>query len=459
MSKLDDDWLLVRNKLQSKLSVLFMQLWIDTLNPLEIRNRVLYIMAVSDKCKERCMDKNSEGYEALRSAIKMVYGSQIDRFEIMTREEYLNADFSDNEVEENKEQTTAPRIENNFNPKYTFENFIVGNSNTLVYAAAKSVAENPGKKYNPLFIYGGVGLGKTHLLHAIGIKISEEKPKLKVLYSTCDNFLREYITSLSGGQNNAGGVNGAINAFREKYRNVDVLLIDDIHNLMGKKESQEEFFNTFRDLFEANRQIVLTSDRAPDDIKDLEDRLLSRFKGGLSYSVSKPDYETKVAILEKKVAQESYNVPQDIIDMLAKNMDTNIRELEGMLQKVVFSSEFKHKPHPDIEDVKSCFNDANITGKKETITAERIIDVICTYTNIQKEDIVGKKKTKDLAYARQIAMYLIRDLLGMPFENIGDLFGGKDHTTVMHARDKIAEMMKTNIELQGIIKDLKDKLN
>ena len=268
MRNIKEGWEQVQSNLQNTISALFFQLWIQNLEAIEIKKRVLYILAPTKVCKDRCTNKDSEFYNDLCLAINSVFDTQIDKFEIVTQDEYEKIK---EDLPEQKENIVEIRYENNFNPKYTFENYIVGKSNQFPYAAALAVAENPGKKFNPLFIYGGVGLGKTHLLHEIGLKLNKEKPGLNVLYSTCDKFIREYIDSLKSG----------INSFRDKYRNVDVLMIDDIHNLVGKKETQEELFNTFKDLFEANKQIILTSDRSPDNIETLEDRLRSRFKGGL----------------------------------------------------------------------------------------------------------------------------------------------------------------------------------
>ena len=444
MRNIKEGWEQVQSDLQNITSALFFSLWIQNLEAIEIKKRVLYILAPNKVCKDRCVNKDSEFYNDLCLAINSVFDTQIDKFEIVTQDEYekIKEDLPDQ-----KENVVEIRYENNFNPKYTFENYVVGKSNQFPYAAALAVAENPGKKFNPLFIYGGVGLGKTHLLHAIGLKLNKEKPELNILYCTCDKFIREYIDSLKSG----------INSFRDKYRNVDVLMIDDIHNLVGKKETQEEFFNTFKDLFEANKQIILTSDRSPDNIETLEDRLRSRFKGGLVQDVQIPDFETKYAILQKKAEQDNYNVENEVITYIAENMDTNIRELEGMLQKVSFMANLKGKHFADIEDVKASLQET-VPVDKEVITAEKIISVVCEYSNIAKSDIVGKKKTKDIADARQVAIYLICDMLDLPLVNIGKIFGGRDHTTIIHSRDKITDQLKVNTRLNQMIKDLKDRL-
>ncbi|MBQ7308016.1 MAG: chromosomal replication initiator protein DnaA [Clostridia bacterium] len=444
MRNIKEGWEQVQSNLQNTISALFFQLWIQNLEAIEIKNRVLYILAPTKVCKDRCVNKESEFYNDLCLAINSVFDTQIDKFEIVTQEEYEKIKV---DTPKQKESTVEIKHENNFNPKYTFENYIVGKSNQFVYAAALAVAENPGKKFNPLFVYGGVGLGKTHLLHAIGLKLNREKPELNVLYCTCDKFIREYIDSLKSG----------INSFRDKYRNVDVLMIDDIHNLVGKKETQEEFFNTFKDLFEANKQIILTSDRSPDNIETLEDRLRSRFKGGLVQDVKIPDFETKYAILQKKAEQDNYNVESEVITYIAERMDTNIRELEGMLQKVSFMANLKGKHFADIEDVKAALQETAPVDK-EVITAEKIIDVVCEYSNIAKADIIGKKKTKEIADTRQVAIYLICDMLDLPLVNIGKIFGGRDHTTIIHSRDKISDQLKVNTRLNQMIKDLKDRL-
>ena len=444
MRNIKDGWEEVKNNLQVHVSALYFQLWIQNLEAIEIKNRVLYILAPTVVCKNRCINKDSGFYEDLDLAIKTVFESQIDSYEIVTNGEYEDIKNDSPALSENNVEI---KYDNNFNPKYTFENFVVGNSNQIVYAAALAVAENPGEKFSTLFIYGGVGLGKTHLLHAIGLKINKERPELKVLYCTCDKFIREYIDSLKSG----------INTFRNKYRNVDVLMIDDIHNLVGKKETQEEFFNTFKDLFENHKQIVLTSDRSPDNIESLEDRLKSRFKGGLVQDVKIPDFETRCAILQKKAEQDNYNVENDVITYIAEHMNTNIRELEGMLQKVSFMANLKGKHFADIDDIKEALSSSEPVDK-EVVTAEKILDVVSEYTNITKADILGKKKTKEIADARQIAIYLICEMLNMPVVSVGKIIGGRNHATIIHSRDKVTEQLQSNDRLKQIIKDLKDRL-
>lgn len=444
MRNIKDGWEEVKNNLQVHVSALYFQLWIQNLEAIEIKNRVLYILAPTVVCKNRCINKDSGFYEDLDLAIKTVFESQIDSYEIVTNGEYEDIKNDSPALSENSVEI---KYDNNFNPKYTFENFVVGNSNQIVYAAALAVAENPGEKFSTLFIYGGVGLGKTHLLHAIGLKINKERPELKVLYCTCDKFIREYIDSLKSG----------INTFRNKYRNVDVLMIDDIHNLVGKKETQEEFFNTFKDLFENHKQIVLTSDRSPDNIESLEDRLKSRFKGGLVQDVKIPDFETRCAILQKKAEQDNYNVENDVITYIAEHMNTNIRELEGMLQKVSFMANLKGKHFADIDDIKEALSSSEPVDK-EVVTAEKILDVVSEYTNITKADILGKKKTKEIADARQIAIYLICEMLNMPVVSVGKIIGGRNHATIIHSRDKVTEQLQSNDRLKQIIKDLKDRL-
>ena len=444
MRNIKDGWEEVKNNLQVHVSALYFQLWIQNLEAIEIKNRVLYILAPTVVCKNRCINKDSGFYEDLDLAIKTVFESQIDSYEIVTNGEYEDIKNDSPALSENNVEI---KYDNNFNPKYTFENFVVGNSNQIVYAAALAVAENPGEKFSTLFIYGGVGLGKTHLLHAIGLKINKERPELKVLYCTCDKFIREYIDSLKSG----------INTFRNKYRNVDVLMIDDIHNLVGKKETQEEFFNLFKDLFENHKQIVLTSDRSPDNIESLEDRLKSRFKGGLVQDVKIPDFETRCAILQKKAEQDNYNVENDVITYIAEHMNTNIRELEGMLQKVSFMANLKGKHFADIDDIKEALSSSEPVDK-EVVTAEKILDVVSEYTNITKADILGKKKTKEIADARQIAIYLICEMLNMPVVSVGKIIGGRNHATIIHSRDKVTEQLQSNDRLKQIIKDLKDRL-
>ena len=336
-----------------------------------------------------------------------------------------------------------------FIQKYTFNNFVVGKSNQFVHAAMRSVAENPSSKFNPLFIYGGVGLGKTHLLHAVGNYLSVHRPELNVLYATCEKFTNDYSMALRAGNPDV--------LFREKYRNVDVLMIDDIQFISKKMSIQEEFFHTFNELYQNNKQIIIASDRSPHEIPVLEDRLRSRFSSGLIQDLQTPDYETRVAILSTKASQEGYLVDDEVIDFIAQKLDLNIREMEGLLSKVVFYSQLNSKTCATMIDAREALKDID-EPEKESLDAEKIIQTVCQFFQISKEDLFGKKKNKEIVEPRQLCMYLISDMIDMPLKAIGTIFGGRDHSTIVHARDKISKQIKTNQHTKTIISDIKSQI-
>ena len=330
------------------------------------------------------------------------------------------------------------------NPKYTFENFVVGNNNSFAQAAALAVAESPATNYNPLFVYGGVGLGKAHLMHAIGNQILENNHSAKILYVTSEKFTNELINAIKDS-------NYKNELFRNKYRNIDVLLIDDIQFIAGKNTAQEEFFHTFNTLHEKGKQIILSSDRPPRDIPLLEERLKSRFEWGILADISMPDYETRLAILRKKVQTENIIIDDYILSVIATKIDSNIRELEGVLNKIVAYASLTHSPIT-IEMAEKAINDV-VLQQEKVISADYIQEVVAKYFNIDKRDLVSSKKSNDIVYPRQIAMYLCRTIGQMSFPKIGDEFGKRDHTTVMHAYKKIEKEIKDNISNTKLIVD------
>lgn len=352
-------------------------------------------------------------------------------------------DSSNVHVRETPEQI-APGDASSLNPKYTFETFVTGNSNRFAHAAALAVAESPGKVYNPFFMYGGVGLGKTHLMHAIGHKILQNHPEMRVLYISSEKFTNELINSIRDGNPEA---------FRQKYRNIDVLLVDDIQFLSKKEHTQEEFFHTFNTLHDANKHIILSSDRHPREIQTLEDRLRSRFEWGLITDIQAPDLETRIAILKKKALLENLNVPNDVMVYIASRIDNNIRELEGALTRVVaYASLTKQTISTDLvaEALKNVFP----STKTKEITLELIQEIVASYFKIKIDDLHAKKRTRNLAFPRQIAMYLCRELTDTSLPQIGSCFGGRDHTTVIHAYDKISKERNEDIKLDNTIKEL-----
>jgi len=330
------------------------------------------------------------------------------------------------------------------NPKYVFETFVVGNSNRLAHATALAVAESPAKAYNPLFIYGGVGLGKTHLMHAIGHRVLQNHPNMKLMYISSEKFTNELINSIKDGNTEA---------FRNKYRKIDVLLVDDIQFLSKKEHTQEEFFHTFNALHEANKQIILSSDRPPREIQTLEDRLRSRFQSGMIADIQPPDLETRIAILRKKANSENLNIPNDVMVFLASRIDNNIRELEGALIRVIAYASLIHRPI-DIDLATEALRDLFPQGTPKQVTIEFIQDTVASYFKIKREELLAKKRTRNVAYPRQIAMYLCRDLTDTSLPRIGEMFGGRDHTTVIHAFEKINRERTEEPKLSQILKEL-----
>lgn len=337
----------------------------------------------------------------------------------------------------------------NLNPKYTFDTFVIGNSNRFAHAACVAVAESPAKAYNPLFLYGGVGLGKTHLMHAIGHHIVSQKKDSKVVYVSSEKFTNELINSIKDDKNEE---------FRNKYRNVDVLLIDDIQFIAGKERTQEEFFHTFNTLHEANKQIIISSDRPPKDIPTLEDRLRLRFEMGLITDIQAPDFETRIAILRKKAQLERIDVPNEVMSYIAKNIKSNIRELEGALTRVVAYSSLSNRVI-SFDLATEALKDIITTSKNEEINVLRIKEKVSSVFNLKMEDFNSKKRTRSIAYPRQIAMYLTRELTDLSLPKIGEEFGGRDHTTVIHAHDKVSKDIEESEEIKTkidkIISDLK----
>ena len=335
-------------------------------------------------------------------------------------------------------------LNSGLNPKYTFSTFVVGNNNKFAQAAAQGVAETPGSKYNPFFIYGGVGLGKTHLMHAIGNQILSYNSNAKVLYVTSENFTNQLINALK---------DQATEKFREKYRNIDVLLIDDIQFIANKKSTQEEFFHTFNTLYESGKQIVLSSDKPPKDIELLEDRLKSRFEWGLIADISNPDYETRLAILWKKTQLDNIIIDDEILSAIATRVDSNIRELEGTLNKLIAKASLTNSPIT-MEMTEKAINDI-VAQQDKVISSEYIQDVVGKYFNVSPQDLRGAKRSNDVTFPRQIAMYLCRNVAQMSLPQIGIDFGKRDHTTVMHACNKIEKEIKSNSNTKLIVESVK----
>lgn len=336
----------------------------------------------------------------------------------------------------------------NLNPKYVFDTFIVGSNNQLAHAASLAVSKKPGQVYNPLFIYGGVGLGKTHLMQGVGWEILKRTPDAKVLYVTSERFTNDFVQALGQGK---------ADQFKSLYRNVDVLLVDDIQFLAGREGTQEEFFHTFNALHQNNRQVVMTSDRLPKEIPAIEERLVSRFEWGMIADIQAPDLETRIAILRTKARERNYNIEPEILTYIAETIQSNIRELEGALNRLMVYCQLNNT-RPSIEQVKSILVNVITPPKKRGVSAKKIIEVVADFYNVSPEDLLKQSRKKEYVTPRQIAMYIIRKELETSLPSIGELFGGRDHTTVIHAIDKVERNIKEKSGLKQEIELIKDRL-
>ncbi|MDO4268426.1 MAG: chromosomal replication initiator protein DnaA [Eubacteriales bacterium] len=390
----------------------------------------------------------------LKVSIEEVTGIPCDTVEFIVEDE-IEGSSSGNQLIDNGQNAVSPvTLQNaNLNPKYTFDSFVVGANNNLAHAASLAVAESPGEIYNPLFIYGGVGLGKTHLMQSIANFILKNNPKAKILYVTSEKFTNELIDAIRN-KNNI-----STTEFREKYRNNDVLLIDDIQFIIGKESTQEEFFHTFNALHEAKKQIIISSDKPPKEIETLEERLRSRFEWGLTVDIQSPDYETRMAILRKKEDMEGYNIDNEVIKYIATNIKSNIRELEGALTKIVALSKLEKNREINIALAEKALKDIIAPGDKKDITPEFIIEIVADHFNLTPLDLTSQRRNKEIVYPRQIAMYLCRSMTETGLQNIGKAMGGRDHTTILHGIEKITSDLEGNPTLQNTIDILRKKIS
>ena len=367
---------------------------------------------------------------------------------IVSREELETASNSSDLSDATKIEAPINYVTTNLNPKYTFSTFVVGNNNRFAHAAALAVAEAPASSYNPLFIYGGVGLGKTHLMHAIGNEILRNNKNSKILYVTSEAFTNELINAIKDNTNDQ---------FRNKYRGIDILLIDDIQFIAGKERIQEEFFHTFNTLYESGKQVILSSDKPPKDIPLLEDRLKSRFEWGIIADISNPDYETRLAILRKKAQIDNIIIDDEILSAIATRIDSNIRELEGTLNKLIATASLTSNRQITMEMAEKAINDI-VSQQEKVISATYIQETVGKYFNVNPKDLKGSKRSNDITFPRQIAMYLCRNVANMSLPQIGKDFGKRDHTTVMHACNKIEKEIKTNSNTKLIVESVKNIL-
>ncbi len=417
--------------------------WFKPLKIVAYKNNTIYLETADEFLKNTLKKRH---YNFLKNAFNYVLKKDIELVFTVPGE---NLDKDDS-----KKTFTTTAEENDLsngrklNPKYRFDNFIIGNSNRFAHAASLAVAEAPSTAYNPLFLYGGVGLGKTHLMHAIGHYVLDNNPDAYVLYVTSEKFTNDLINSIKDGTNEE---------FRNTYRRADVLLVDDIQFIAGKESTQEEFFHTFNALHEANKQIIVSSDNPPSEIPTLEDRLRSRFEWGLIADIQPPDFETRIAILRKKAEAENYNVPDDVITYIAQNIQSNIRKLEGALIRIYAYASLTNKKEVNLELAQEALKHLISSNKK--ITINDIKEVTANYYNISLEDLTSKKKTKNIAFPRQIAMYIGRKLTDLSLPKLGEEFGGRDHSTVLHACNKIEEDMENIQEVKKSVDDLISMLN
>lgn len=416
--------------------------WIKNLEIIGREGNTYILGVTSDLQRDSIMNRN---YDLILNTFKYITNSECD---IAVREiGYVSNNEKPKSAMPDSVSSIAGYSNSFLNPKYTFDTFVVGNSNRFAHAAALAVAEAPATSYNPLFLYGGVGLGKTHLMHAIGNEILKHDHSSKILYVTSEKFTNQLINAIKDNTNEE---------FRNCYRNVDVLLIDDIQFIAGKERIQEEFFHTFNTLHESGKQIILSSDRPPKEIKLLEERLKSRFEWGLIADISNPDYETRLAILRKKAQSDNIIIDDMILSNIATKIDSNIRELEGVVKKMIAQASLTHSPLT-LEMAEKAINDI-VSQKEKVVSADVIQEVVAKYFNINPKDLKGSKRSNDLAYPRQIAMYLCRDIAQMQFSKIGEYFGKRDHTTVMHACRKIDAEIKENGNTKLIVESVKNLL-
>ncbi|SET01374.1 chromosomal replication initiator protein DnaA [Anaerobranca gottschalkii] len=444
-SFLNNLWTEVLKKLEEKLSKPSFETWLQGTTPITLYNNNIIIGVPNDFTKEWLENRYSH---LIKDIILKITGEEYQINFIVPKDDSIIQKPKKKFVpidNKNNDDFITPQL----NPKYTFETFVIGNSNRFAHAASLAVAEAPAKAYNPLFIYGGVGLGKTHLMNAIGHYVLEQNANSKVVYISTEKFTNEFINAIRD--------NKTVE-FRNKYRTVDVLLIDDIQFLAGKEQTQEEFFHTFNTLHENNKQIIISSDRPPKEIPTLEDRLRSRFEWGLITDIQPPDLETREAILRKKADIENLDIPNSVIMFIANKVATNIRELEGALTRVIAYSSMTGQ-EISVELAQQALKDILPDTKSEVVTIEKIQEIVANHFGLKVEDFKAKKRTRTVAHPRQIAMYLSRELTDNSLPKIGELFGGRDHTTVLHAHEKVKKDIETNknfkLEIDALIKKIK----
>ena len=444
-------WVRCKDKLKESFNEKVFNVWIKPIMPLEVTDTYYKVAVKNDFFKTMLEENYAQVIEGVLAGImskniKLVIETMDNGSSGSEAAEEMPAVPAKREQQQlfNENTSVQQPDESNLNPKYVFETFVIGNSNRFAHAAAQAVANDPAHAYNPLFLYGGVGLGKTHLMHAIGNRIKQNNPSMKVLYTSSEKFTNEIINSIQ---------NKTTEAFRQKYRNIDCLIIDDIQFLKGKEQTQVEFFHTFNALKDADKQIIISSDRPPREIETLEDRLRSRFDQGLTADIQTPDLETRMAILRTKAASDNIVLPTEVITLLATNIATNVREIEGAYNKIVAYTSLMHMPIT-VETAQKVLSDMGNDIKTRTITYEGIIKVVADHYNVKQDELFNKKRTQNIAFPRQVAMYLCRELADLSYPRIGELFGGRDHTTVIHAYEKISNFKNSNLAFQNELQEI-----
>ena len=450
MESIKENWNLIKETLRKEyeLSDISYTTWIAPLNFYEVKDNVVTIMIPSDQ---------AHALNYISSRYKSFFQVTISEMMNHTYEISFILEKDAQEGQNKSAQPSNPSYNINYekanlNPKYKFDTFIVGSNNKFAHSASLAVAESPGNVYNPLYIYGGAGLGKTHLMHSVGHFILEQNPEMKIIYVTSEDFTNEVIDCIRSGDA------VKMNKFREKYRTVDVLLIDDVQFIIGKESTQEEFFHTFNTLHAAGKQIILTSDKPPKDMETLEERFRSRFEWGLIADIQPPDYETRMAILKKNAENYSKEIDDDVLKYIAENIKSNIRELEGAFNKIVAFSKL-NKVDITLSHAEEALKDVIYPDKPKDITPSLIIDVVAEHFGINPEDITSKKRNSEFVQPRHIAMYLCRELTSTSLVNIGKIMGKRDHTTVMNGVNNISERIKTEPELRNRVDIIKNKIN
>ena len=449
MDKILEKWeeILQYVKKEHELSDISFDTWLKPLEVYSVEENLIYILVPSEQIGISYLNKKY--YLALRVAIAEILGIEYDiKFILPEDAKKIRS------VNSKGPKTPEPEVSkrSNLNPNYTFDTFVVGSNNRFAQSASLAVAESPGEAYNPLYIYGGPGLGKTHLMHSIGHFILKKNPSAKVLYVTSEEFTNEVIESIRSG--NAS----AMNKFREKYRTIDVLMIDDVQFIIGKESTQEEFFHTFNALHSAGKQIILTSDKPPKDMETLEERIRSRFEWGLMADIGAPDYETRMAILRRKVESDDMVLSDDILNYIANNIKSNIRELEGALNKLLAYSNLE-KTDITMDIAKKELQNIITPDKPREITPQLLIEVVSEHFQISLDQMISKNRSNEIAKPRQIAMYLCKTMTDIPLDSIGSLLGGRDHSTIIHGIKKIGDEYDSNEQTRNLIETIKKKIN